>query len=257
MNEYKIFTDSGCDLKDNTLLAWEVSHESLTFRFTDSETEYKNGDMDINAFYEKMIEGKVAKTAAINTDSFVKLFEPALIDGRDILYVGFSSGLSTTYNSARLAAVELSEKYPERKIVTVDSLCASAGQGLLLRLAIDKREEGKSLEENAAYLESIKLNVCHWFTVNDLVYLKRGGRISPTAALVGNLLGIKPVLHVDNEGKLVNVSKVRGRRASIQALADKYTELALKGEIDHVFISHAYCENDAKLLSEMIEKSTE
>ena len=254
MNNYRIYTDSACDIKKNLLSEWEVSSASLTLRFTDSNVEYKNDGIDINDFYTKMTEGKIAKTAAVNTEDFTELFEPALKSGEDVFYLGFSSGLSTTSNSARIAAEELKNKYPERKIITVDSLCASAGQGLLLRLAVDKKAEGKTIEELRDYIESIKLNICHWFTVNDLVYLKRGGRISPAVAFVGNMLGIKPVLHVDNAGHLVNVSKVRGRRSAIKALADKYTELAKDTASGIVYISHAFCEDDAKELAKIIEE---
>lgn len=252
MNNYKIYTDSACDIKKEILTLWEVSSASLTLRFTDSDVEYKNDEMDIKDFYAKMTEGKIAKTAAINVETFTSLFEPALKEGFDVLYLGFSSGLSTTYNSGRLAAEALKAKYPERKIITVDSLCASAGQGLLLRLALNRKNEGKTIEEVRDYIESVKLNICHWFTVSDLVYLKRGGRINPAVAFVGNMLGIKPVLHVDNEGHLVNVTKVRGRRAAILALADKYTQLANGSGENLVYISHADCEADANELAKII-----
>lgn len=252
MSNYVICTDSSCDLSDEILNKWEVSSTSLTFRFTDNNVEYKNGDMAITDFYDKMREGGVAKTAAINVDGFTLLFEDLLKDGKDVLYLGFSSGLSTTYNSARIAAAQLMEKYPDRKIVAIDTLCASAGGGLLVKMAVDKKAEGATIEENAEYIESKKLNVCHWFTVDDLVYLKRGGRVSATTAFVGNMLGIKPVMHVDNEGHLVNVSKVRGRKTSVAALADKYGDLHLEGDYE-VFISHGDCIDDAKKLAEIIE----
>ena len=254
MNSYVIYTDSGCDIKADLLSEWCVPCSALTFRFTDSDKEYKNNDMPINEFYKEMTEGRIAKTSAINSQSFYDSFKEILEGGKDILYIGFSSGLSTTYNSAKSAAKELKAQYPERKIITVDSLCASAGQGLLVRLVLDKKESGATIEEAAKYAESIKKKICHWFTVNDLVYLKRGGRISPTVAFVGNMLGIKPILHVDNEGHLVNVSKVRGRRGSINALAEKYGELADKNAEGKIYISHAFCEDDARYLSEVIEE---
>ncbi len=254
MSNFVIYTDSACDLKQDVLSTWGVPSESLTFRFTDSDIEYKNDDMSIEEFYQKMIDGCVAKTAAINSQTFVESFEKILSKGQDVLYIGFSSGLSTTFNSARIAAAELAEKYPERKVLVVDSLCASAGLGLLLKLAVDKKNSGASIDEVADYVEGIKLNICHWFTVNDLVYLKRGGRVSATTALVGNMLGIKPVLHVDNEGHLVSVTKARGRRASIVALADKYTELAQKTDEGKIYISHAFCEQDANELAGIIEQ---
>lgn len=252
MNTFAIFTDSSCDISEELLAAWGVGSESLTFRFTDDSVEYKNGELAITDFYERMRKGGVAKTAAINVDAFTSLFEGALAEGRDLLYLGFSSGLSTTYNSARIAAEELKGRYPERKIIIVDTLCASAGGGLLVKMAVDKRSAGASIEETAEFVEGIKKNVCHWFTVDDLVYLKRGGRVSATTAFVGNMLGIKPVMHVDNEGHLVNVAKVRGRRTAITALADKYGELSLEGDYE-VYISHSDCLCDAKLLAEIIE----
>ena len=252
MNNYVIFTDSSCDLSPEILAEWDIESLSLTFRFGDSDKEYYNGDMNAEDFYQKMRDGGVAKTSAVNTQSFKEAFEKILADGRDILYIGFSSGLSTTYNSAESAAQMLRGDFPERKIITVDSLAASAGLGLLLKLAVEKRREGASIDETASYIESLKLRLCHWFTVEDLVYLKRGGRVSPTAAFVGNMLGIKPVLHVDDAGHLVNVSKIRGRKPSIVALADKYTELA-DPDFGRVFISHGDCLADAEYLASRIE----
>lgn len=252
MNDYVIFTDSGCDIYPETLAQWGVHSLSLAFRFNDSDKEYLNGEMDISDFYDKMREGGVAKTSAVNIQTFKDAFASILADGKDILYIGFSSGLSTTYNSAKSAADMLKSDYPERKIVTVDSLAASAGQGLLVKLAVEQKNAGKSIDEVAKLVESLRLRLCHWFTVEDLVYLKRGGRISPTLAFVGNMLGIKPVLHVDDEGHLVNVTKVRGRKTSIAALADKYTELC-DPSYAKVFISHGDCIKDAEYLASLIE----
>ncbi len=253
MNSYVIFTDSGCDIKPEILKEWGVCSRSLSFRFSGEDKEYTNDEMDISVFYNKMREGGVAKTAAVNVQTFADAFETPLREGKDILYLGFSSGLSTTYNSARLAAEQLSGAYPEQRIITVDTLAASAGQGLLVYLACQKRDAGATIEQTAEYIESIKLKLCHWFTVDDLVYLKRGGRVSGVTAFVGNLLGIKPVLHVDNDGHLINISKVRGRRTAVSALADKYTELAHTKEDNVVFISHADCLKDAEALAEIIK----
>ena len=252
MREYVIYTDSGSDIRPATLAEWGVPYRSLTFRFNGEETEYENGEMDIKTFYDKMRAGGVAKTAAVNSESFVAEFDKILAEGKDILYIGFSSGLSTTYNSGRLAAEGLREKYPDSKILTVDSLAASAGQGLLVYLTLKKKEAGATIEEAAAYAEGLKLNICHWFTVDDLVYLKRGGRVSPTAAFFGNALGIKPVMHVDNEGHLVNVTKVRGRKSAIAALAGKYGETAFDPVNGTIFISHADCLSEVEELADMI-----
>ena len=252
MSKYVIFTDSSCDLAPEVLADWGVESLSLTFRFNDSEKEYYNGDMNIADFYQKMRDGGVAKTSAVNTQAFKEAFEKILADGKDVLYIGFSSGLSTTCNSAATAAKMLCGDFPERKIITVDSLAASAGLGLLVKLAVDKREAGEPIEDVASYIEGLKLRLCHWFTVEDLVYLKRGGRVSPTVAFVGNMLGIKPVMHVDDEGHLVPVTKVRGRKTSIAALADKYTELA-DPSLGKIFISHGDCLKDAEYLASLIE----
>ena len=247
MNNFVIYTDSACDLKPDVLKSINVECIQLSFRFDNDDKDYLNNEMDIKTFYDRMRKGETAKTSAINPETFSHRFEELLSEGRDILYIGFSSGLSTTFNSARIAADELKAKYPERKIICVDSLCASAGQGLLVYLAAKKRDLGADLETVAEYIEGIKLNLCHWFTVDDLVYLKRGGRVSPTVAFVGGILGIKPILHVDNEGKLVNVSKVRGRKASLNALLDKYGELA-ENKQGTVFISNADCHEDVSYL---------
>ncbi len=252
MNNYVIFTDSSSDLSADILKKWKVESLSLTFRFNDSNKEYKNEEMEINEFYSKMKSGLVAKTAAVNKETFLESFEDHLKQDEDILYLGFSSGLSTTFNSARLAKEELSQKYPERKIYTVDTLCASAGIALLIRMVLDAKENGATIEEARDLAEEKKLSICHWFTVDDLVYLKRGGRVSPTVALVGNMLGIKPILHVDNDGHLINVSKVRGRRASIEALADKYGDL-VKEQGSRAYISQANCVKDAELLASILK----
>lgn len=253
MSEYMIFTDSSCDIPESTLEQWNVKELKLTFHFTDSEKEYTNSDIPAKKFYDLMREGKVAKTSAVNMETFKQAFEPVLKEGKDLLYIGFSSGLSNTVNAGQLAANELLESYPERKIIVVDTLCASAGQGLLVRLAVDKRDSGASLEELAAYLEENKLHLCHEFTVDDLVYLKRGGRVSPTVALIGTMLSIKPVMHVDNEGHLIKVGQVRGRKAALKALVDKYSEKALDPEHGLIFICQADCMDDAKRVEEMIQ----
>ena len=253
-NTFKIYTDSGCDISPALLEDWGVACESLTFRFNDSEQEYANGDIPTKEFYQKMRDGDVAKTAAINTKTFAHAFSKALDEGLDVLYIGFSSGISNTFNAGRLAAQELRPHYPDRKIVTIDSLCASAGEGLLVYLAVLKAREGADLEEVAAYVEATRPQLCHWFTVDNLVYLKRGGRVSPTTALIGNALHIKPVMHVDDEGKLVKVSTAHGRKKSIATMAEKYKELAMDPATGHVFISHGDCEEDAALLAKILKE---
>lgn len=254
MDNYVIFTDSACDMESDTLKKWNVKFIDLTLKFDGEDKIYKNSEVEPVAFYNKMREGGVAKTSAVNSQAFKLAFEEELKNGNDIFYLGFSSGLSTTYNSGASAAKILSEAYPDRKILTVDSLAASAGFGLLVYLAVKKKEEGASIEELAKYMEEIKWNMCHWFTVDDLVYLKRGGRVSAAAALVGGMLGIKPVLHVDNEGHLINTAKVRGRKASIKALFDKYKELAIDPTKGPIYICQGDCKEDADMLSNMIKE---
>ncbi|MBR5798327.1 MAG: DegV family protein [Clostridia bacterium] len=253
MSLYTIFTDSACDIIPETLQTWNIKYVSLTFRFQDEDKEYTESDIPSSAFYDRMRGGGIAKTSAVNSETFRAAFEPELAAGRDVLYIGFSSGLSTTYNSARMAAAELAEQYPERTIITIDSLAASAGFGLLVAMAAQKRDEGADIEALADYVRSLIPRLCHWFTVDDLVYLKRGGRVSPTVAFVGNLLGIKPVLHVDDEGHLINMTKARGRRAALAALAQKYGELIEDPANNTAYISHGDCMDDALKLKEMLE----
>ena len=211
MSEYIIYTDSACDIAPEILKEWGVKYQNLTFRFVDEEREYQNDEMTPADFYACMRAGRVAKTAAINVETFKAAFEAELKEGRDLLYLGFSSGLSNTSNAGQLAANELAELYPERKILVVDTLCASAGQGLLVYLTVQKKNAGATIEEAAAYARELVPHLCHWFTVDDLVYLKRGGRVSPTVALIGTMLNIKPVMHMDDEGHLIKVSQARGR----------------------------------------------
>lgn len=253
MKNYVIFTDSGCDINSEVLKEWGVESIDLSFRFEGEDKAYLASEMDINTFYDRMREGGVAKTMAINPETFATEFEKALAQGKDVIYLGFSSGLSTTFNSSNIAAEDLMEKYPDRRIECVDSLCASAGQGLFVYLVAEKSNSGADFDETVEYAKSIVPNICHWFTVDDLVYLKRGGRVSPAVALVGKVLGIKPVLHVDDEGKLISMSKARGRKAALAALADKYGELAKSEYSDTVFISNADCMDDVKELEEMLK----
>lgn len=254
MKEYVIFTDSGCDINPELLAQWGVPFANMTFTFDCEDREYINTDISIKEFYDRMRQGKQAKTAAINADTFTRAFTPILEDGKDILYVAFSSGLSTTVNSAHMAAQELSEKYPDRKIRIVDTLAASAGEGLMVYMAVLKKNDGASLEENAAYIESLTDQHCIWFTVDDLEYLKRGGRVSPLVAFAGGLLGIKPVLQMDSEGHLVKVTTARGRKKSIEMLADKYGEVSYAEKNTPIFISHSDCIEDAHQLEDLLRE---
>ena len=253
MSDYIVYTDSACDISPEILDQWGVKYLSLTFRFEGDDTEYSNNEMPAEPFYAKMRAGEVAKTSAINVESFKNAFEPELREGRDILYLGFSSGLSNTVNAAQIAANELAAEYPERKLIVVDTLSASAGFGMLVYLTLKRRDAGATIEEAAQFATETRLHQCHWFTVDDLMYLKRGGRISPAVALVGTMLGIKPVLHMDDEGHLVKVSQARSRKGALKAMVDKYTELAIEPDKGTVFISHGDCLDDANRLKEMVK----
>ena len=253
MNTYQIITDSGCDLPLELRRELKIEMVSLTLRFREQEQPDSVGD-DIRQLYAALRAGEAATTSAVNPDTWEQAMSPALERGEDVLVLAFSSGLSTTYQSAVIAAGELAARYPQRKIRVVDSRSASLGQGLLVWYACRQRDAGLSLDQLADWLEEEKYHLCHWFTVDDLMYLKRGGRISAATALVGTMLGIKPVLHMDDEGHLINVSKVRGRKASVEALADKLGQLGLPGKNDTVFICHGDCLEDAKRLEAIVRE---
>lgn len=256
MKDYIIITDSCCDLTPT--LADNADLTVIPLIVTTEGREYRNmldgSEIDPKAFYDKLRAGATATTSAINPDVFTSVFEDALKAGKDILYLAFSSGLSSTYHASTIAADELKEKYPDSKIYCVDTLAASMGQGLLVYLAAEKKKGGATIEEVRDFVEQNKLNLCHWFTVDDLNHLKRGGRVSATTALVGTMLNIKPILHVDDEGHLINVGKVRGRKASIESLFTHMKESAINPSEQTVFISHGDCEEDALTLKKMVEK---
>lgn len=254
MTNFTILTDSSADLPASLVEKYNIRVIPLSV-FVEGKQYYNypdGHDISFEDFYSAVSDGKLVTTSAVNASQFQTVMESELMMGNDILYIGFSSALSGTYSAGAYAAHELADKYPNRKILTVDSLCASLGQGLLLYLACREKEKGKSIEEVCEYTEKHKMRICHWFTVNDLYQLKRGGRISGATAVAGTLLNIKPVLHVDNEGRLVNVTKARGRNASIKALFDKAVENARKPEKQTFFISHGDCYDDAKKLADML-----
>ena len=250
---YQILTDSCCDFsaqryQELGLIALPLS---VTFR---GQTYPDRNDDSLKDMYAGLRAGEAASTAAVNPQQWEEALEPLLAAGEDVLLLAFSSGLSTTYQSACIAAKEVQERFPERTILVVDSLCASLGQGLLAYYAAKKRDEGLTLEELKTWLESNRLHLCHWFTVDDLMYLKRGGRISATTAILGTMLSIKPILHVDDEGHLVSVGKARGRKASIAALADKAAELGKNYDNSVMFISHGDCREDAEALAKLLKE---
>ena len=253
MCNYQIITDSACDLPLQMREEMNVKMSSLTLLFRGQELADSVGE-DTQQMYHALREGEVASTSAVNPDGWASVMEPVLQQGQDVLVLAFSSGLSTTYQSAVIAADELAEKYPQRSIRVVDTRCASLGQGLLVWYACQKRDEGLSLDELAVWAEDAKMHLCHWFTVDDLMYLKRGGRVSAATALVGTVLGIKPVLHLDDAGHLISRSKVRGRKAAIAALAEQLGQLGLPGENKTVYICHGDCLEDARQLEKLVRE---
>ena len=252
MAEYVLITDSACDILPEKLQEWKVELVKLPYLFTDDGKEMLDNDQPMKEFYDEMRGGRVAKTSGVNENTFINAFTTILETGKDVLYLAFSSGLSVTCENSKKAAAQLQEKYPDRKIRVVDSLCASAGQGLFVYLAVQNRDKGMSVDENADAMEADKLHLCHWFTVEDLKYLKRGGRVSAATALLGTALNVKPVLHVDNEGHLIKMTQVHGRKKSIRTMAEKLGESIL--EDTPIFISHGDCLEDAQLLAKILKE---
>ena len=254
--EYVIMTDSSCDLSQE--LADQLGLEVLPLEVMADGKNYRNWldgrEIGFKEFYKLAREGKELKTSAVNTAAFEEKMEKLLKEGKDILYIGFSSGLSTTYNSGEAAARELREKYPDRKIYTVDTLAASLGQGMIIYYAAKKKEAGATIEEVRDFVENEKLHMCHWFTVDDLNYLKRGGRISAATAAIGTMLSIKPVMHMDNEGHLVAVGKARGRKAALCQLLDTMGELGEGLEGQTTFICHSDCMDDAQYVASQMKE---
>ena len=256
MSNYVIVTDSSCDLPAYLVEELEIHSVPLAFLFGE-KTYYNypdNREMAPKVFYDRLRAGEMATTNAVNVGQTTDLLTPLLEQGLDVLILGFSSGLSTSYNSYCIAAEDVAEQYPDRTIRVVDTLCASLGQGMLVYQAAKLRQAGKSLEEVADWVEQNKLRQCHWFTVDDLFFLKRGGRVSAATAVVGTMLQIKPVLHVDNEGHLINVAKARGRKASLLALVDKVGQLGEDVANQTMFISHSDCEEDAQFVADQIKQ---
>ena len=254
MSDYIIMTDSSCDLPAD--LADKMELSVLPLYLDVDGQRYANyldeREIAFSEIYAKLRTKCPAKTSAVNVNDFMEPMEAALAAGKDILYIGFSSGLSSTYDAGAMAAREMGERYPDRKIYTVDSLCASMGQGLMLYLAWQQKQQGRTIEEVRDYVEANKLHLCHWFTIDDLMFLKRGGRISGATAIVGSMLSIKPVMHVDNAGHLIKVGTARGRKASLKALADHAERLGVDLANQTVFISHGDCLEDANYLAEIM-----
>lgn len=254
-NTFAILTDTTSDLPKSYIEEHNLHIMGFTYSLEGNEyVEMTPVSITPQEFYSKLKAGEISKTSQITPDIYEKQFRTLLDKGYDILYIGFSSGLSGSFQSANIAKKELADHYPGRQILLIDSRCASLGQGLLVDFAVKLKEQGKSLREVYGQTLTQVLRVCHYFTVDDLNHLYRGGRVSKIAAMMGTLLGIKPLLHVDNDGKLIAYGKVRGRKASLDALVDKVHEKGEGYQNDYVFISHGDCLVDAKYVSEQIEK---
>ena len=255
MSDFVILTDSSCDLPASLADSLGLVVAPLTFELEGKQyTNYLDWrEISPHAFYDKLRGTALAPTSAVNVAAFTELMEPILRSGRDILYIGFSSGLSAAYQNGEIAAADLREKYPQRAILTVDSLCASLGEGLLVWLTAHKKMDGASVTECRDFAEATKLHIVHWFTVEDLKFLWRGGRVSKTAATVGTILDIKPVMHVDNAGHLVPVYKVRGRKKSLRDLGENTTQVAINLAEQTIFITHCDCLDEAQALGEQIK----
>ena len=253
MYAYEIFTDSSCDLGQDWIQKYSLHVLQLDVT-VEGKKPAPNDKVNIDEFYAELRSKKSAKTNAVNVEAFKTEMEKSLKEGKDILFLGFSSGLSATYMSGKLAVEELRPLYPERKLLEADTLCASLGEGLAVVLCAKMREEGATIEEVHNYIIENRLHICHEFTVDDLFFLKRGGRINAATAIVGSMLGVKPVLHVDDEGKLINIGKARGRKASILAMFNRMKEKAIREECKCVFISHGDCIEDANFLADLIRE---
>lgn len=255
MADYVIITDSASDINDIQEKEWGTPIIRMKYLF--NEKEFANNpdhsEFPIKDFYKELKEGAKASTSAINIGDFTDFFTPFLKEGKDILYICFSSGLSATYQNALNAAGELSEEFPDSKVRVVDSLCASFGQGLLVYLCAEKKKAGATIDEVIAYAEEMKHRICHEFTVDDLGQLKRGGRISAAAAVFGSMLQIKPMLFVNKLGKLASYDKVRGRRIALRKLADMILGEISEGN-EPIFVSHGDCEDEANEVIALIKE---
>ena len=252
MANYKIVTDSCCDFTGAQYRELDLTYIPLTLIYKGEPHDNFIEPEDLKAFYDGIRGGEMPTTSAANPDGWARVMKPILEEGKDILCLTFTSGMSTTYQSAVIAAEDLKEIYPDRTIRVVDSLCAALGQGMLAYHACKKRDEGYSLDELTAWVEENKLKVCHEVTVDDLNHLKRGGRVSATTAFVGGMLNIKPMIRVDNNGKLETIGKVRGRKAALEQLCKKFDENAT--DRSTVFMVHGDVPEEAAALEKKLKE---
>lgn len=253
MNEFVIVSDSTVDLPKEYLQSKQVPIISLSY-IMDGVTYEEMDGLSHKEFFEKLRAGSLPTTSQINPEQAREALEPFAKEGKDILYIGFSSGLSGSYNSVRMAAEDLKEEYPDINIIVIDSLCACMGEGLLLYKALELKEHGMSMEEIAKWVEANKLHICHNVTVDDLNHLHRGGRISKTTAVVGSMIKIKPIIHMSDEGKLVVIGKERGRKKSLVSIVDRMEKQMQGYDNDIVMITHGDCIEDAEFVKKQVEE---
>lgn len=253
MSKFEIYTDSSCDLPKDIVEQYDIKVMQLEVIIDDNEPVL-NKDIEAKAFYQQLRDGANAKTAAMTPGYFAEHAKESLKEGKDILYIGFTSGLSVTYHNGAMMLEELQEKYPERKMLAIDTLCASVGEGLLVHYAALQREAGASMEKIYEGVMAMKDKIHHQVTVDDLFFLQRGGRISAATAIAGSVLGVKPMIHVTEEGKLDTIGKIRGRKSAMKELVNKMKSNADVDRWNYVFISHGDCEEDATRVKEMVEE---
>lgn len=253
MRDYIISTDSTCDLPASYISEHNLTIQPLYY-IVDDVVYGGDNKLTEKEFYDRMAAGSTTSTMATNPEHIRLSFENILKSGKDILHIGFSSGLSSSYNNAAAVARELLEDYPEAKITVIDSLCASLGQGLLVNSAVTMKASGSSLDETAEWVEANKLCLCHEFTVDDLNYLQRGGRIKKSVAVLGTLINVKPVLHMDNEGHLISMYNVRGRKKSLISLVDTMAKKVGSKKNDLVYICHSDCIDDVMFVESLIKE---
>jgi len=253
MSEFLIVTDSTTDLPKSYYEEKKIPVVSLSYIMDGVTYEDMNG-LSGEEFFAKIKAGSMPTTSQINPEQARTALEPFLKDGKDVLYIAFTSGLSGSYNSVRIAAEELQEEYPDRKIIVIDSLCASMGEGLLLYKAVELRDQGKTMDEIAEWVENNKLNICHDVTIDDLFHLHRGGRVSKASAVVGSIIKIKPIIHMNEEGKLIVIGKERGRKRAMLSLIDRMEKKSKGFENNVAMIVHGNVEEDAEFLKAQIQE---
>ncbi|MCI6093420.1 DegV family protein [bacterium] len=254
MSEYIIMTDSTVDLpKEYLIEELQVPYIPLSY-IMDGVTYEDMSGLSGKEFFDKIRAGSLPTTSQVNPEQAKKALEPYVKEEKDILFIGFSSALSGTFNSIRMAAEELMEEYPERKIITVDSLCACLGEGLLVYKAVQLKRAGKSLEEVAKWTEENKLHICHNVAIDDLNHLHRGGRVSKTAAIMGTMIQIKPIIHMNDNGELQVIGKQRGRKKALQHIVNMAVEQSKGWENDIIMITHGDCEEDAQYVAKLVRE---